>query len=158
MDGMKVDEDIRVRISPQVWSPPSTSKLFKQLLKLLTSVSCLSRSSKPSTNPPPLLHLTMSLQHFPMIAQSNKNGSLPVQPISDAQVSILDIFLFPGFTRAVQVYLAMELSVYVPLLYLLGLFVLACRRICKYLLTWFETYCSKSPLYSNNETPRSDNQ
>ncbi|PMD60194.1 uncharacterized protein K444DRAFT_513049, partial [Hyaloscypha bicolor E] len=71
-----------------------------------------------------------------------ENGSLLVQPLSDAQASILD-FLFPGFTRmstAVQWYLTIDLSVYAPLLCFFGLFVFACGRICKYLLGLLETY------------------
>jgi hypothetical protein len=85
-----------------------------------------------------------------------ENGSLSIQPISDTQASILDMLLFPGFTRmstAIQGYLTIDLSVYVPLLCFFGLFVFACGRICKYLLGWLETYCSKSPLYSNKERP-----
>ncbi|KAF8540210.1 P-loop containing nucleoside triphosphate hydrolase protein [Trichophaea hybrida] len=49
-----------------------------------------------------------------------------------------------GFTRAVQGYLTIDLSVYVPLLCFFGLFVLACRHICKYLLGWLETYCTST--------------
>jgi hypothetical protein len=93
----------------------------------------------------------MALPHFPTMAESIKNGSLPIQPFLDAQVLILD-FLFLGFTRmstAVQWYLTIDLSVYAPLLCFFGLFVFACGRICKYLLGLLETYCSKSPLYSN---------
>jgi uncharacterized membrane protein len=77
-----------------------------------------------------------------------ESGSLPIQPISDAQASILD-FLFPGFTRmstAIQWYLTIDLSVYAPLLCFFGLFVFACGRICKYLWELLETYCSKNPL------------
>ena len=87
-----------------------------------------------------------------------ENISLPIQPISDAQASILD-FLFPGFTRmsaAVQWYLTIDLSVYVPLLCFLGLLAFGCGHICKYLWGLLETYYSKNPLYLN-ETPPSDN-
>jgi hypothetical protein len=80
-----------------------------------------------------------------------ENGSLPIQPISDTQASILDMLLFPGFTRmstAVQGYLTIDLSVYVPLLCIFGLFVFACGRICNYLWGRLETYCSKNPLLS----------
>ena len=73
-----------------------------------------------------------------------ENGSLPAQSISDVQASILDMFLFPGFTRAVQGYLAIDLSAYAPLLCFFGLFVFACGRMFKYLWGLFETYCSKS--------------
>ena len=80
-----------------------------------------------------------------------ENGPQPIQPISDAQASILD-FLFPGFTRlstAVQGYLTVDLSLYAPLLCVLGLLVIGCGRICKYLLGLLETYCSKNSLYPN---------
>ena len=93
------------------------------------------------------------------MAGYNENIYLPIQPISDTQASILDFF-FPGFTRmstAVQGYLTVDLNVYAPLLCFFGLIVFACGRICKYLLGFLETYCSKTPLYSN-ETPLSDNQ
>jgi len=76
-----------------------------------------------------------------------ENSSLPIQPFSDAQASILD-FLFPGFTRmttAVQWYLTIDLSVYVPLLCFFGLIVFACGRICKYVWGLLETYYSKNP-------------
>jgi hypothetical protein len=79
-----------------------------------------------------------------------ENNSLPIQPLSEAQASILD-FLFPGFTRmstAAQWYLTVDLSVYAPLLCFFGLFVFACGRICKYLWGLLETYCSKNPLLS----------
>lgn len=75
-----------------------------------------------------------------------ENISLPIQPFSGAQASILD-FLVPGFTpmsTAVQWYLTIDLSVYAPLLCFFGLFVFACGPICKYLWGLFETYCSKS--------------
>jgi hypothetical protein len=64
-----------------------------------------------------------------------KDSSLLIQPISDAQASILD-FLFPGFTRiftAIQWYLTIDLNVYVPLLYFLGLLAFGYGRIYKYL-------------------------
>jgi hypothetical protein len=83
-----------------------------------------------------------------------ESGSLPIQPISDAQASILD-FLFPGFTRmsaAVQGYLTIDLNVYVPLLCFFGLIVFGCGRICKYLWGLLETYCSKNSLYPNKRT------
>jgi hypothetical protein len=78
-----------------------------------------------------------------------ENSSLPIQPFSDAQASILD-FLFPGFTRisaAVQGYLTIDLNVYVPLLCFFGLFVFGCGRVCKYLFGLLETYCYKNSLY-----------
>ena len=91
------------------------------------------------------------------MGESNETGSLPIQPFSDAQTSILD-FLFPGFTRmsaAVQGFLTIDLNVYVPLLCFFGLIVFGCGRICQYLWGLLETYCSENPLYLN-ETP-SDN-
>ena len=69
-----------------------------------------------------------------------ENKSLPIQPFSDAQASILD-FLFPGFTRmsaAVQGYLTIDLNVYVPLLCFFGLLVFGCGRVCKYLFGLLE--------------------
>ncbi|KAH9213501.1 hypothetical protein DL95DRAFT_426043 [Leptodontidium sp. 2 PMI_412] len=66
------------------------------------------------------------------MAECNENSSLPIQAISDAQASILDLVLFPGFTRmstAVQGYLTIDLSVYVPLMYCFGLVVFVCRRM-----------------------------
>ncbi|PMD54987.1 uncharacterized protein K444DRAFT_538406 [Hyaloscypha bicolor E] len=60
-----------------------------------------------------------------------KNGSLPVQTISDTQASILD-FLFPGFTRmsaAVQGYLTINLNVYIPLLCFFGLIIFDYKHI-----------------------------
>jgi len=83
-----------------------------------------------------------------------ENGSLPTQPFSDAQASILD-FLFPGFTRmsaAVQGFLTIDLNVYVPLLCFFGLLVFVCKRICEYLWELLETYCSKNSLYPNKRT------
>jgi hypothetical protein len=83
-----------------------------------------------------------------------ENSSLPTQPFSDAQASILD-FLFPGFTRmsaAVQGYLTIDLNVYVPLLCFFGLIVFGCGRICKYLWGLLETYCSRNSLYLNKRT------
>jgi hypothetical protein len=80
-----------------------------------------------------------------MMAESNKNGSLPIQAISDTQASILDFVLFPGFTRistAVQEHLTVDLNLYVPLLCIFGLLVFIGRRICEFLLGWLETYCS----------------
>jgi hypothetical protein len=80
-----------------------------------------------------------------------ENSSLPVQPFSDAQASILDL-LFPGFTRmsaAVQWYPTIDLNIYAPLLCVLGLLMFACGRICKYLLRLLETYFSKCIFYSN---------
>jgi hypothetical protein len=68
------------------------------------------------------------------MARYIENSSLPIQPFSGAQASILD-FLFPGFTRmsaAVQWYLTIDLNVYVPLLCFFGLIVFGCGRICKY--------------------------
>jgi hypothetical protein len=85
------------------------------------------------------------------MAGNIENVSLPIQPFSDAQASILD-FLFPGFARmstAVQWYLTIDLSVYAPLLCFFGLFVFACGRICKNLLGLLEAYCSKDTLYPN---------
>jgi hypothetical protein len=79
------------------------------------------------------------------MAEYNENGSLTIQPISDAQASILDFVLFPGFTRmstAVQDHLTVDLNVYVPLLCIFGLLVFVCRRICKSLLGWLETHFS----------------
>jgi hypothetical protein len=55
----------------------------------------------------------MALQHFPMMTESIKNGSLPIQPISDAQASILDFVLFPGFTSistAVREHLTVDVN------------------------------------------------
>jgi hypothetical protein len=78
---------------------------------------------------------------MPTMGESNETGSLPIQPFSDAQASILD-FLFPGFTRmsaAVQGYLTVDLNDYVPLLCIFGLFVFVCRYICESLLGWLET-------------------
>jgi hypothetical protein len=79
------------------------------------------------------------------MAEYNENGSLTTQPILDAQASILDFVLFPGFTRmstAVQDHLTVDLNFYVPLLCIFGLLVFACRRICEYLFGWLETYFS----------------
>ncbi|KAH7374065.1 BCS1 N terminal-domain-containing protein [Cadophora sp. MPI-SDFR-AT-0126] len=76
-----------------------------------------------------------------------QNGSLPTSSIADAQASILDMILFPGFTRlstAIQGYLAIDLSVYAPHLCFLGLFVFACSYICKSLWGWFQTYCTST--------------
>ncbi|KAG4430458.1 hypothetical protein IFR05_014066, partial [Cadophora sp. M221] len=63
-----------------------------------------------------------------------QNGSLPIPPISDAHASILDMLLFPGFTRmstAIQGYLTIDLSIYAPLLCFFGLLVSlnACRGV-----------------------------
>jgi hypothetical protein len=83
----------------------------------------------------------MALQHFLAMAE---NGSLPIQPISDAQASILD-FVFPGFTRistAVQEHLTVDLNHYIPLLCIFGLLVFVCRSICESLLGWLETHFS----------------
>jgi len=112
---MRIDEYISVGISPPVLpSPPSASKLFKQFWSSsLLYISYLPRRSKPLQ----LLYLTMSLQHFPMMAEYNENGSLPIQAISDTQASILDHVLFPGFTRiftAVIGYLTIDLNPYIP--------------------------------------------
>ncbi|KAH6700563.1 hypothetical protein BKA61DRAFT_636604 [Leptodontidium sp. MPI-SDFR-AT-0119] len=77
------------------------------------------------------------------MAECNENSSLPIQAISDAQASILDLVLFPGFTRmstAVQGYLAIDLSVYVPLMYCFGLVVFVCRRMWERLVRWLETH------------------
>ncbi|RDL41311.1 uncharacterized protein BP5553_01290 [Venustampulla echinocandica] len=66
-----------------------------------------------------------------------------VHSISDAQASILDLVLFPGFTRmstAIQGYLTIDLSVYVPLMCFFGLVVFVCRRIWERLLGWLETH------------------
>jgi hypothetical protein len=85
----------------------------------------------------------MSLQHLPMITESFKNGSLPIQPISTAQASILDFVLFSGFTRistAVQEHLMVDVNRYFPMLCILGLLVFVCRRVCESLLEWLETY------------------
>lgn len=66
-----------------------------------------------------------------------ENGSLPVQPFSDAQASILD-FLFPGFTRmsaAVQGYLTIELErLYSSALFLCVVYIRL--RTCLQLLFW----------------------
>ncbi len=86
-----------------------------------------------------------------------ENIYLPIQPISDAQASILD-FLFPGFTcmsTAVQGYLTVDLNVYVPLLCFFGLLAFGCGRLCKYLWGLLKTYCSNNLLYLN-EIPPSD--
>ena len=88
------------------------------------------------------------------MGESNETGSLPIQPFLDAQASILDM-LFPGFTlisTAVQWYLTIDLSVYVPLLCFFGLIVFGCGHICKYLWGLLETYCSKNSLYPNKRT------
>ena len=69
------------------------------------------------------------------MAEYIESGFLPIQPISDAQASILD-FLFPGSTRmftAVQGYLTIDLSIYVPLLCFLGLLTFGYGHIYKYL-------------------------
>jgi hypothetical protein len=71
-----------------------------------------------------------------------ENGSLLVQPFSDAQASILDL-LFPGFTCMSA---AIDLNAYVPLLCFFGLFVFVCGRVCKYLFRLLETYCCKNSL------------
>ena len=84
------------------------------------------------------------------MAEYIENVSLPIQPFSEAQASILD-FLFPGFARmstAVQWYLSIDLSVYAPRLCFFGLFVFVCGRICMHLWKLLETYCSKNPLLS----------
>ncbi|KAH6702763.1 BCS1 N terminal-domain-containing protein [Leptodontidium sp. MPI-SDFR-AT-0119] len=85
-----------------------------------------------------------------------QNGSLPTLPISDAQASILDMMLFPGFTRmssAIQGYLTIDLSVYAPLLCFFGLLVFACRRICKSLWEWLQTYCTSTIHLHYREDP-----
>lgn len=82
----------------------------------------------------------MTLQHFPAMAEYNENGSRPVQPISGTQASILDFLLFPGFTHmstAVQEHLTLDLSVYVPLLCVLGLLVFVGRRTWEWLGTYY---------------------
>jgi hypothetical protein len=87
----------------------------------------------------------MALQHFPMMAESNRNGFLPIQPISDAQASILDLVLFPGFTRistAIQEHLTVDLNLYVPLRCIFGLLVFLWRRIRESSLEWLETHYS----------------
>ena len=81
-----------------------------------------------------------------------ENSSIPIQPISDAQASILD-FLFLGFT---YISATVDLNVYVPLLCFLGLLAFGCGHIYKYLWGLLETYYSKNPLYLN-ETPPSNN-
>jgi hypothetical protein len=96
----------------------------------------------------------MAHQHFPTMAACNENGPLLIQPISDAEASILDFFV-PGFARistAVQWYLNIDLRVYVSLLCYFGLFVFICGRICMYLWALLETYCSKNPFYPNKRT------
>ncbi|KAH7364894.1 BCS1 N terminal-domain-containing protein [Rhexocercosporidium sp. MPI-PUGE-AT-0058] len=85
-----------------------------------------------------------------------QNGSLPTPPISDAQASILDMILFPGFTRmssAIQGYLTIDLSVYAPLLCFCGLCVFLCRRICKSLWEWLQTYCTSTIHLHYREDP-----
>ena len=82
------------------------------------------------------------------------NGTLPISPISDTQASILDMFLFPGFTRmstAIQGYLTIDVGAYAPVLCFLGILVFACRRIWKSVWEWFQTYCSKHLLSLEQE-------
>ncbi|CZR67190.1 related to BCS1 protein precursor [Phialocephala subalpina] len=77
------------------------------------------------------------------MAESSTNGSLPMQLISDAQASILDFVLFPGFTRisaAFEEHLTVDLNFYVPLLCIFGLLVFICRHIYECLLGLLETY------------------
>jgi hypothetical protein len=76
------------------------------------------------------------------MAEPITNGSLSMQLISDAQASILDFVLFPGFTRisaAFQEHLGVDLTFYVPLLCILGLLMFIGRRIYEFLSGLLET-------------------
>ena len=88
----------------------------------------------------------IAISYNKTMAGLNENGSLPIQPFSDAQASILDFF-FPGFTRvstATQYNLSIDLSVYASLLCFFGLFVFTGHQIYKYLSGLVQTYYSKN--------------
>lgn len=117
------------------------------------------------------LSLTMILQLFRTMADSNENSFLLIQPISDSQALISDFVLFSGFPRtssAVQEHLTVDSHLtwtsthsqdisYVHLLYIFGLLVFVCKPICKYLWRWLKTHSRSCPI-TYYEAPFFDNQ
>jgi hypothetical protein len=70
------------------------------------------------------------------MAEHSDASSLPIQPILYSQASILDFLFFPSFTRvstAVQQYLAIDLNIYIPLLYIYGMLAFLCKHTYQYL-------------------------
>ena len=69
---------------------------------------------------------------LPTMTEYNESSFIQLKQVSDAQASILDLVLFPGFTHistTVQEHLAIDLNLYVPVLCILGLLVFVCRHI-----------------------------